>query len=114
MWFEAISGLRINLDKNELIAVGRVENLDDLALEFGCKVGVLPLTWVFLLMPYLNLWRLRKGWKRGFVKGWPSGIDYISLKKENYYIYIYIYIYISLFLVCLLYTLCLCFAFQGP
>ena len=113
MWFEAISGLRINLDKNELIAVGRVENLDDLALEFGCKVGVLPLTWVFLLMPYLNLWRLRKGWKRGFVKGWPCGIDYISLKKENYYIYIYIYIYISLFLVCL-YTLCLCFAFQGP
>ena len=34
MWFEAVSGLRINLEKSELILVVRVENIDDLALDF--------------------------------------------------------------------------------
>ena len=42
MWFEAISGLRVNLDKSELIPVGSVENVEDLASELGCKVGSLP------------------------------------------------------------------------
>ncbi|RVW93915.1 putative mitochondrial protein [Vitis vinifera] len=42
MWFEAISGLRINLDKSEILPIGRVENLEALALEVGCKVGRLP------------------------------------------------------------------------
>ena len=32
MWFEALSGLRINLEKSELIPVRRVENIDDLTL----------------------------------------------------------------------------------
>ena len=42
MWFEACSGLRINLEKSELIPVGRVHDIEDLALELGCKVGGLP------------------------------------------------------------------------
>ncbi|RVW68827.1 LINE-1 retrotransposable element ORF2 protein [Vitis vinifera] len=42
MWFEAISGLRINLDKSEILLIGRVENMEALALEAGCKVGRLP------------------------------------------------------------------------
>ena len=42
MWFEACFGLRINLEKGELIPMGRVDNIDDLALELGCKVGGLP------------------------------------------------------------------------
>ncbi|RVW30599.1 LINE-1 reverse transcriptase-like [Vitis vinifera] len=46
MWFEAASGMRINLEKSELIPVGRVENMDDLAWEFGCKVGSLPSTYL--------------------------------------------------------------------
>ena len=46
MWFEAMSGLRINLEKSELIPVGRVENIDDLAWDFGCRVVVFcPLIW---------------------------------------------------------------------
>ncbi|RVX17120.1 putative ribonuclease H protein [Vitis vinifera] len=36
------TGLRINLDKSEILPVGRVENLETLALEAGCKVGRLP------------------------------------------------------------------------
>ena len=46
MWFEAASGLRINLEKSELILVGRVENIDDLAWEFGCSLGSLPTTYL--------------------------------------------------------------------
>ena len=42
MWFEAMSGLKVNLDKSEIIAVGRVENVEELALEFSCKVSQLP------------------------------------------------------------------------
>ena len=44
MLFEAILGLRVNLDKSELILVGRVENVKELAEEFGYKVGRLPST----------------------------------------------------------------------
>ena len=39
MWFKAISGLRANFDKSELIPIGRIENVEDLAEELGCKVG---------------------------------------------------------------------------
>ncbi|RVW77229.1 putative mitochondrial protein [Vitis vinifera] len=43
---EAMSGLRINLEKSELIPVGRVENIDDLAWDFGCRVGSLLSTYL--------------------------------------------------------------------
>ena len=42
LWFEAMSGLKVNLDKSEIISVGRVENVEDLALKFGSKVSTLP------------------------------------------------------------------------
>lgn len=48
MWFKAISGLKINLDKSELILVGCVENVKDLIVELGCKVKS-------LLSSYLGL-----------------------------------------------------------
>ena len=50
MWFEACSGLRINLEKSELILVGRVHDITDLTLEFGCKVGGLPSYYLGLLL----------------------------------------------------------------
>ncbi|RVW78712.1 hypothetical protein CK203_048470 [Vitis vinifera] len=46
MWFEAVSGLRINLEKNELIPMDSVENIDNLAMEFGYRVGNLPSTYL--------------------------------------------------------------------
>ncbi|RVX09442.1 hypothetical protein CK203_015286 [Vitis vinifera] len=48
IWFEVVSRLRINLEKSELIPVGRVENIDDLAMKFGCRVGSLPSTYLGL------------------------------------------------------------------
>ena len=38
-WFEALSGLRINLDNSSLLPLGRVENEENLTLELGCKIG---------------------------------------------------------------------------
>ncbi|RVW41235.1 putative mitochondrial protein [Vitis vinifera] len=37
-WFEAASGLRINLDKSEIIPVGVVEEIDEMAEELGCRL----------------------------------------------------------------------------
>ena len=48
MWFEAMLGLRINLDKSELILVGSVENVEKLAAALGCKVGSLSTTYLGL------------------------------------------------------------------
>ena len=48
IWFEAILGLKINLDKSELYLVGEGEDTEDLAIEIGCKVGRLPSTYLGL------------------------------------------------------------------
>ena len=41
VWFEALSGLKINLDKSSILPMGDGESL---ARKLGCKVGELPLT----------------------------------------------------------------------
>ncbi|RVX16138.1 Dipeptidyl aminopeptidase BI [Vitis vinifera] len=46
----AISGLKVNLDKSELIPVGNVEYVEELASELGCKVGSLPSTYLRMLL----------------------------------------------------------------
>ena len=42
MWFEAISCLKINLEKGKLFLVRVGDYAKELALEIGCKVGSLP------------------------------------------------------------------------
>ncbi|RVW59604.1 Transposon TX1 uncharacterized 149 kDa protein [Vitis vinifera] len=80
MWFEAISGLNINLEKSEILPVGSVENVEVLASELGCKVGSLPSTYLGLPLgaPHKSVvvWdgveeRMRKRlalWKRQVVR----------------------------------------------
>ena len=46
MWFEALLGLKSNLEKSEPILVGRVENVEELADDLGYKVGNLPSTYL--------------------------------------------------------------------
>ena len=41
-WFEALLGLKINMEKSSLLPVGRVEDVDRLAFELGCNIGSLP------------------------------------------------------------------------
>ena len=79
LWFEAISGLKINLDKSSILTVGDVVNLDVLAYELGCRIGVLPSTYLSLPLGTkrnsLQVWdgveeRFRKKlalWKRHYI-----------------------------------------------
>jgi hypothetical protein len=46
--FEAVSGLKINLDKSVLVPVGHVNNMDELAGILGCGVSSLPLKYLGL------------------------------------------------------------------
>ena len=50
MCFEAIFGLKINLEKNELFLVGSGDDGEDLAFKVGCKVGSLPSTYLWVLL----------------------------------------------------------------
>ena len=79
MWFEALSRLKVNMEKSELIPVGRVENVGELADEFGYKVGNLPSTYLGMPLgaPFksIGVWdgieeRFRKRlamWKRQYI-----------------------------------------------
>ncbi|RVW54128.1 putative ribonuclease H protein [Vitis vinifera] len=95
-WFEAASGLRINLDKSVLIPVGEVENIEELAVELGCKIGMLPT--VYLGLPLgahhkaVSIWdgveeRMRKRlaqWKRQYISkgGRLTLIKWGSLERK--------------------------------
>ncbi|KAF5445957.1 hypothetical protein F2P56_031628, partial [Juglans regia] len=46
--FEAVSGLKINLAKTEMVAVGNVSNIRGLANILGCGVSLLPLKYLGL------------------------------------------------------------------
>ena len=48
MRFEALLGLRINLIKSEIIPIGPVVNVEELATELGCGVGSLPTSYLGL------------------------------------------------------------------
>ena len=48
MWFEAMSGLKINLEKSEMIPIGEMDNVEDLTCKIGCKVGKLSSSYLGL------------------------------------------------------------------
>ncbi|RVW16939.1 DExH-box ATP-dependent RNA helicase DExH3 [Vitis vinifera] len=50
-----VLGVRIDLEKSELIPVGMVENLEELTLEFGCKVGALLFSYLGLPFKFVVL-----------------------------------------------------------
>ncbi|RVW39533.1 Transposon TX1 uncharacterized 149 kDa protein [Vitis vinifera] len=85
MWFEAISGLKVNLSKTEAIPVGEGIPMETLASVLGCKIGSLPTSYLGLPLgaPYKStrVWdiveeRFRKRlylWKRQYLsKGGPA------------------------------------------
>ena len=79
MWFEAFSGLKINLNKSVIIPLGRMANVEVLAAKLGCGVGSLPSTYLGLPLgaPHraLGVWdsieeRFRRRlatWKRQYI-----------------------------------------------
>ena len=80
LYFEALSGLRIYLDKSAILPVGKVENLNQLASELGCRVGSLPSSYLGLpLGSKLNSSRVWEGIEEKFGRrlvAWKS--QYIS------------------------------------
>ena len=48
IWFEAVSGLKINLGKFEIIPVGVVHNIDLFLVVLGCNQGSLPMKYLGL------------------------------------------------------------------
>ena len=48
MWFEALLGLRINLNKSEILPIGSVANVVELAAKLGCGIGSLPTSYLGL------------------------------------------------------------------
>ena len=48
VWFEASSSLRVNLGKSELVQVGDMPVLEDLANILGCKTTTLPMKYLGL------------------------------------------------------------------
>ncbi|RVW76305.1 ATP-dependent DNA helicase Q-like 4A [Vitis vinifera] len=77
--WRACSRLRVNLEKSKLILMGRVHDIEDLALELSCKVGGLPSCYLVLPLgaPFKSkvVWdgveeRFRKRlamWKRQYI-----------------------------------------------
>ncbi|RVW63481.1 Transposon TX1 uncharacterized 149 kDa protein [Vitis vinifera] len=62
---EAASGLRINLAKSELIPIGEVEEIEEMAVELGCKVELFPqFIWGCPLEPITRPYLCGMGWKK--------------------------------------------------
>uniref|UniRef100_A0A2N9EFE5 Reverse transcriptase domain-containing protein n=1 Tax=Fagus sylvatica TaxID=28930 RepID=A0A2N9EFE5_FAGSY len=78
-WFEAVSGLKINLCKSEMVPVGCVPDLENLAGIMGCKTAQLPMNYLGLPLgakfkskaiwdPILEkMERKLAGWKRMYL-----------------------------------------------
>ncbi|RVX07712.1 LINE-1 reverse transcriptase-like [Vitis vinifera] len=47
-WFEVASRLRINLAKSELIPVGEIDNIEEMVVELGCRIGSFPVKYLGL------------------------------------------------------------------
>ena len=58
IWFEAVSRLKINLGKSELVPVGVVPNFDLLLNVLGCKQGSLPMKYMVFLWVLISRIRL--------------------------------------------------------
>ena len=79
IWFQAVSGLKINLGKSELVPVGDEVVVEELAGILGCKVSSLPLQYLGLPLGSgykdTSLWtniiekteRRLAGWKRMYL-----------------------------------------------
>ncbi|RVW88593.1 hypothetical protein CK203_033009 [Vitis vinifera] len=82
MWFEGCSGLRINLEKSELIPMGKVDNIDDLTLELGWKVNDLPCRYLGWVEVKEDSEGFSLGWWSSYAKTPPSKVE-DSLFREK-------------------------------
>jgi hypothetical protein len=79
LYFEAASGLRINLGKSKIVPTGEIEDVKGLAQLLGCQVASLPMTYLSLSLgasyKAVSIWngviekieRRLAGWKRMYL-----------------------------------------------
>ena len=83
-WYEALLGLKINLEKNSLMPVGRVKDEERLASELQCNIGSLPTEYLGLpLGAKHKTARVWDGVKERFRKGWLFGKVIISPRTKD-------------------------------
>ena len=58
--FEEVTGLKVNMAKSEMIPIGEMQNLPNLADILSCKIGVLPMN--FLGMPLGSSFKSISSW----------------------------------------------------
>ena len=78
LYFEALSRLRVNLEKSAILLVGNVENLNQLASELGCRVGSLSTYLGLPLGSKLNSIMFGKGLRKNLEEDSPVEREYIS------------------------------------
>lgn len=70
--FEAVSRLKVNLSKSEMIPIGNVDIVQDLASILDCRVSALPITYLGLPLgtrykkvftPGMVFWGWKEGWR---------------------------------------------------
>ena len=44
--FQALTGLKVNVRKSEMVPIGAVDNVHGLARLLGCRVGNLPMSYL--------------------------------------------------------------------
>ena len=99
IFFQTITGLKVNIGKSEIVPVGEVGNLDALARILCCKIGYLPMS--YLGMPLgahykdSSIWnpiieRMEKklaGWKQLYLsKGGRLLLKSTLLSLPTYYL----------------------------
>jgi hypothetical protein len=100
IWFQAVSGLKINMGKSELVLVGDEVEVEELAGIMGCKVSSLPMHYLGLPIGSgykdTSVWtnviekteRRLAGWKRMYLSkgGCLTLIKSTLFNLPNYYL----------------------------
>ncbi|XP_040989997.1 uncharacterized protein LOC121237354 [Juglans microcarpa x Juglans regia] len=98
--FEAVSGLKVNYDKSELVPIGEVHNLRELAGILGRKIASLPMSYLGLPLGIAprarSIWdtviekveRRLAGWKRMYLSkgGWTTLIKSTLSNLPTYFL----------------------------
>jgi hypothetical protein len=81
--FKAMTGLRVNMSKSEMVPIGVVPNLSSLADILSCRIGTLPMT--YLGMPLGSSFKALGVWNPIIekVEHWLAGWKKLYLSKEG-------------------------------
>ena len=76
--FQVVTGLKVNVQKSEMVPIGEVNDIHALAEILGCRIGTLPMS--YLGMPLGASWNpiLEK-----LSESWPGGRSCICLREVN-------------------------------